>query len=396
MSLIYLDNSATTQCYPEVASLMHTLLCEDYGNPSSMHAFGVSAERFLRTSREQIARTLKCKEGEILFTSGGTESDNLALFGAARAYHRQGRHIVTMCIEHPAVLEAAAALEKEGFEVTYLPVDAAGIVRLPDVEAALRDDTILVSVMHVNNEIGSVQPVAEIGQCIKRRSEKILFHVDAVQGYGKVPLSLSASKIDLLSVSSHKIHGPKGAGFLYVKKGVRLIPLLYGGGHQGGLRSGTENVPGYAGTGLAAEMTFREMEVKTARMRGLRDKLLDGLCGALEDVFVPGASCSGAGAGDLDDGTHAPHILPLTVRGVRAEVLLHALEDHGICVSAGSACATHHPQTSPVLKAIGLSEEDAASTVRMSLSEFTTEEEIDATVAAFCEVVPTLRRFKRM
>lgn len=393
MNLIYLDNSATTMCYPEVASLMQQLLCEDYGNPSSMHRLGVEAERFLRAAREQIARTLKCKEGEILFTSGGTESDNLALFGAARAYHRQGRHIVTMQVEHPAVLEAAAALEKEGFEVTYLPVDEAGVVRLSDVEAALRDDTILVSVMQVNNEIGSVQPVEEIGKLVKRRNEKTLFHVDAVQGYGKVPLSLSAARIDLMSVSGHKIHGPKGAGFLYVRKGVRLIPLLYGGGHQGGLRSGTENVPGYAGLGLAAKMIFSGMEEKTSRMRMLTKRLREGVCAGLDDVAVPGEVLA---LTPDDEKVKAPHILPLTVRGVRAEVLLHALEDKGICVSAGSACSTHHVQTSPVLKAIGLSEEDASSTVRMSLSEFTTEEEIDAVVAAFREVVPPLRRFQRM
>lgn len=393
MSLIYLDNSATTMCYPEVAALMTKLLCEDYGNPSSMHAMGFQAERVLRTAREQIARTLKCREGEILFTSGGTESDNLALFGAARAYGRQGRHIITTSVEHPAVSEAAAALEREGFEVTYLPVDEAGIVRLSDVEAALRDDTILVSVMQVNNEIGSVQPIEEIGQLVKRRSDKILFHVDAVQGYGKVPLSLSAAKIDLMSVSSHKIHGPKGAGFLYVKRGVRLIPLLYGGGHQGGLRSGTENVAGYAGLGLAAEMIFSGMEEKTSRMRMLTKRLRDGVCAGLDDVTVPGEVLASA---PDDEKVKAPHILPLTVRGVRAEVLLHALEDHDICVSAGSACSTHHVQTSPVLKAIGLSEEDAASTVRASLSEFTTEEEIDAAVGTLCEVVPALRRFQRM
>lgn len=393
MSLIYLDNSATTMCYPEVAALMTKLLCEDYGNPSSMHAMGFQAERALRAAREQIARTLKCKEGEILFTSGGTESDNLALFGAARAYGRQGRHIITTSVEHPAVSEAAAALEREGFEVTYLPVDEAGIVRLSDVETALRDDTILVSVMQVNNEIGSVQPVEEIGQLVKRRSDKILFHVDAVQGYGKVPLSLSAARIDLMSVSGHKIHGPKGAGFLYVKKGVRLIPLLYGGGHQGGLRSGTENVAGYAGLGLAAEMAFRDMNEKAERMRMLTKRLREGVCAGLDDVAVPGEVLATA---PNDEKVKAPHILPLTVRGVRAEVLLHALEDHDICVSAGSACATHHMQTSPVLKAIGLSEEDAASTVRLSLSEFTTEEEIDAAVGTLCEVVPALRRFQRM
>ena len=393
MSLIYLDNSATTMCYPEVAALMTKLLCEDYGNPSSMHAMGFHAERALRTAREQIARTLKCREGEILFTSGGTESDNLALFGAARAYGRTGRHIITTSVEHPAVSEAAAALEREGFEVTYLPVDEAGIVRLSDVEAALRDDTILVSVMQVNNEIGSVQPVEEIGQLVKRRSDKILFHVDAVQGYGKVPLSLSAAKIDLMSVSGHKIHGPKGAGFLYVRKGVRLIPLLYGGGHQGGLRSGTENVAGYAGLGLAAEMVFSGMEEKTSRMRMLTKRLRDGVCAGLDDGTMPGEVLASA---PDDEKVKAPHILPLTVRGVRAEVLLHALEDHDICVSAGSACSTHHVQTSPVLKAIGLSEEDAASTVRLSLSEFTTEEEIDAAVGTLCEVVPALRRFQRM
>ena len=383
MSGIYLDNAATTAVYPEVVAFMTALFTEDYGNPSSMHTQGVTAERHLRAAREAIAAILKCKPTEVLFTSGGTESDNLALFGAAHAYGRQGRHIITTAIEHPAVLEPARALEKEGFEVTYLPVDASGIVRLSDVEEAIREDTILVSVMHVNNEIGSVQPVAEIGALIKRHNSKTLFHVDAVQGFGKVPLIPARAQVDLMSVSAHKIHGPKGAGFLYVKKGVRLIPLLYGGGQQTGLRSGTENVPGYAGMGRAAQMICENMEENTARMNALRHQLRDGICDALEDVYVP-----------VDGG--APHILPLTVRGVRAEVLLHALEDKGVYVSAGSACATHHPQTSPVLTAIGLSTEDAASTIRFSLSEFTTKEEMEETIQAVVDVVPALRRFRRM
>lgn len=383
---VYLDNAATTRCDNEVAALINEILVNDYGNPSSMHALGVKAERRIKTSLEQIAKTLKCKPNEILFTSGGTESDNLALLGVAHAYARTGNHIITTAIEHPAVAEAAAQLEKEGFRVTYLPVDKEGIVSLSALEEALCDDTILVSVMQVNNELGSVQPIEEIGRIIKARRSDIFFHVDGIQGYGKVPLSLSRAQVDLYSVSAHKIHGPKGAGFLYVKKGVRLLPLLHGGGQQNDLRSGTENVAGCAGTGLAAEKVFSTMEEDAARMRALRSLFCEGVLQEMEDVVVNGAGAESA----------SPHIVSLTVRDVRAEVLLHALEDKGIYVSAGSACATNHPKVSPVLKAAGLSDEDASSTIRFSLSRETTKEEIVTTLDALKDVVPTLRKFQRM
>ena len=381
---VYLDNSATTACFEEVAQLMYKIMCEDYGNPSSMHHKGVEAEQYLRYARETLAKLLKVNEKDILFTSGGTESDNIALIGAAMANHRSGRHLVTTKIEHPAILQTMAYLENQGFEVSYLPVDTSGRISLQDLERAVRPDTILVSIMHTNNEIGSVQPIAEAGELIKRINPQTLFHVDAVQGFGKFRIYPSRMHVDMLSVSGHKIHGPKGIGFLYIKEGCKVSPIIYGGGQQKGMRSGTENVPGIAGLAKAAEMVYAHLDEDMDRMYGLRDMLIQGV-GSIEGVRVNG--CPG------HEG--AAHVVSLSVRGIRSEVLLHALEEKGIYVSAGSACASNKPQTSATLKAIGVERELLDSTIRISISVFTTEEEIQYTIQALCELVPMLRRYVR-
>lgn len=382
----YLDNSATTRCTKSVAQVMTEVMCGAYGNPSSLHHKGVEAERYVREARETIAKTLKCTPKEIFFTSGGTESDNLAIRGAAYANARQGRHLITTSVEHPAVLNTMQYLEQQGYEVTYLPVDEYGRMRLSDIEAAMRPDTILVSMMHTNNEIGALEPIAEAGELIKRVNPNTLFHVDAVQGYGKSRIYVKRMKIDMLSVSAHKIHGPKGIGFLYVGDRVKIRPIVFGGGQERGLRSGTENVPAIAGMAQAAEEIYQNLDEDVERMYGLRARLEDGIR-RLENVrfnTLPGRES-------------APHVLSVSFAGVRSEVLLHALEDKGIYVSAGSACASNHPETSgsATLRAIGLEKELLNSTIRFSLSAFTTEEEIDDTVQALGELVPMLRRYTR-
>ena len=382
----YLDNSATTRCLDSAAALMAGILCTDYGNPSSLHHKGVQAEEYVRHAREVIAKTLKVTPKEILFTSGGTESDNLALRGAAYANARQGKHLITTSIEHPAILNTMQYLEQQGFEVTYLPVDENGKIRLSDLEAAIRPDTILVSIMHTNNEIGALEPIAEAGELIKRVNPNTLFHVDAVQGYGKAKILPKRMKIDMLSVSGHKIHGPKGIGFLYVGDRVKIRPIVFGGGQERGLRSGTENVPAIAGMGKAAEEMYQNLDTDLDRMYALKQRLADGIF-TMENVRING----------LCGRDSAPHVLSVSFAGVRSEVLLHALEEREIYVSAGSACASNHPDTagSATLRAIGLPKELLNSTIRFSLSVFTTEEEIDYTVQVLHELVPMLRRFTR-
>lgn len=313
---VYLDNSATTRCFDEVAALMTQIMCEDYGNPSSLHRKGVQAEKYIRYAKDVIARNLKVNEKEIFFTSGGTESDNLALRGCAYANCRSGRHLITTQIEHPAVLRTMKHLEEEGFRVTYLPVDEKGCIRLEDLERAITGETILVSIMHTNNEVGSLQPVAQAGALIKRMNPKILFHVDAVQGYGKFRIYPKKMKIDLLSVSGHKIHGPKGVGFLYVDEKVKINPIVFGGGQQNGIRSGTENVPGIAGMAKAIEIVYSNLDKEIEKLYQIKKAFVEGVR-KIDDVVVNGHP----------DETGAPHVVSVSVRGVRSEVLLHALED---------------------------------------------------------------------
>lgn len=380
----YFDNSATTRCFDSVVTLMDKVMREDYGNPSSMHTKGVEAEKYVRYAKEQIAKSLKVNEKEILFTSGGTESDNLALIGTAMANYRSGRHLITTAIEHPAILQTMKYLENQGFEVTYLPVDENGRIRLTDLERAITPGTILVSVMHTNNEIGSVMPIAEAGALIKRLNPNTLFHVDAVQGYGKCRIYPKRMGIDLLSVSSHKIHGPKGIGFLYINEKVKIKPIIYGGGQQGGMRSGTENVPGIAGMGKAVEIIYSNLDADMERMYQLKEYFVSRVS-QLPEVKVNG----------LTGRDSAPHVVSLSVRGIRAEVLLHELENYGIYVSAGSACASNKPSVSATLKAIGVERELLESTIRFSFSVFTTKEELDYSLEILSQVLPKLRRYTR-
>ena len=381
---VYLDNSATTRCYEEVGDLVRRVMCTDYGNPSSMHRKGVEAEHYIKEAKERLAKVLRINGKELIFTSGGTECDNLALIGAARANQRRGRHLITTVIEHPAILNTMQYLEEEGFRITYLPVDSNGLVRLEELRKALCPDTILVSIMYVNNEVGSVQPIQEAVNIVKAYNRNILFHSDAVQGFGKYHIYPKRMGIDMLSVSGHKIHGPKGIGFLYVREGVKIQPILFGGGQQKNMRSGTENVPGIAGLGLAAEMIYQNLDRKTAHMRSLKKRFLEGI-EELENCRVHG----------LTDESSAPHIISVGVGGVWSEVLLHALEDQGIYVSSGSACASNHPSVSGVLKGIGVPREYLDTTIRFSMSEFTTEEEIDYTLETLYNIVPMLRRYTR-
>ncbi len=387
---IYMDNSATTRCFPEVAEKMADIMCNDFGNPSSAHHCGVAAEAHIKKAKEILSAILRCKNDELYFTSGGTESDNLAIIGTARANKRAGRHIITTVIEHPAVLRTMEQLQEEGFDITYLPVDKDGRVSVESVENAITEETILVSMMHTNNEIGSLQPVNETGALLKHKFPKVLFHVDAVQGFGKARIYPKEAGIDLLSVSAHKIHGPKGMGLLYIANGTKINPIIYGGGQQNGLRSGTENVPGIAGLAMAAQMLYSELETELDRLYTIKERFISGLK-ELPDVKINGVPGEDAAAIRKS----APHIVSASFGGVRAEVLLHALEERDIFVSAGSACATHKPEPSRTLQAIGLKKELLEGTLRFSFSTFTKETEPEEVLKALAEILPELRRFTR-
>ena len=386
---VYLDNSATTRVFPEVAELMTKIMCEDYGNPSSLHMKGIQAEQYIRYAKEILARILKVNEKELLFTSGGTESDNMALVGCAMANRRRGKHLITTRIEHPAVLQTMHYLESQGFQVTYLSVDSCGQIDLEELARAVTPDTILVSVMHTNNEIGAVQPVAQIADIIKSRNPYTLFHVDAVQGFGKDKIYPKQMGIDLLSVSSHKIHGPKGVGLLYINDRIKIQPIIYGGGQQQNLRSGTENVPGAAGMAKAAELLYKNLEQDREHLYQLKRHFIEGV------RQMEGVQVNGLPEGDEYGMRTAPHIVSVSFRGVRSEVLLHTLEEKGIYVSAGSACSAHKPQPSATLKAIGVEKPLLESTIRFSFSILTTLEEIDYTLQVLYDKIPVLRKFTR-
>ncbi|MEZ3491170.1 MAG: cysteine desulfurase [Lachnospiraceae bacterium] len=381
---VYLDNSATTKCLPEVAALMTRIMCDEYGNPSSLHKKGVESEKYVRYAKEVIAKCMKVQEKEILFTSGGTESDNIALIGSAYANYRAGRHIITTRIEHPAVLQTCAYLEEQGFSVTYLPVNAKGVISLADLERAMTKNTILVSIMHTNNEVGAVQPIEQAGELIKRMNPSTLFHVDAVQGFGKCRIYPKRMHIDLLTVSAHKLHGPKGVGFLYINEKAKVRPIIFGGGQQKGMRSGTENVPGIAGMAKAIEEVFSEFDEKIEYLYKIKERFVKGVS-ALEGIRLNGPVGR--------DG--APHVVSVSIQGVRSEVMLHALEDKGIYVSAGSACSSNKPSVSATLKAIGVEKQYLDATLRFSFSLYTTEAEIDYTVKCLSELLPALRRYTR-
>ncbi len=380
----YLDNSATTKVIGEAKEIMQKTFEQDYGNPSSMHLKGVAAEKHIKASASCIAKLLKVEEKEILFTSGGTESNNLAIIGIALANRRSGKHIITTAVEHASVLYTMAFLEEQGFRVTYLPVNDRGVVELQELENAISDDTILVSVMYVNNEVGAVMPINEISQIIRNKKPDIIFHVDAIQAFGKYEIYPKRQHIDLLSVSGHKIHGPKGIGFLYIRDKVKIKPILFGGGQQRGMRSGTENVPGIAGIGKAAEVVYSSLSQNVERLYELKDYMIEEL-EKLDRVKVN--SSAGRDA--------APHIVNVSFVGVRSEVLLHALEDRGIYVSSGSACSSNKHAVSATLKAMGLKAEEIESAVRFSFCIFTTREEVDYALEVIKELLPVLRKYTR-
>lgn len=381
---VYLDNSATTPCFPEVVELMNRIFLQEYGNPSSLHHKGVEAEKRIREAKETFAQILKCRTDNIYFTSCGTESDNIALIGGALANERQGKHLITTQIEHAAVSESMRYLESQGFEVTYLPVDRYGCVDPESVRDAVRDDTILVSVMHMNNEIGALEPIEKIGRIIKEKNPKTLFHVDAVQSFGKAVIHPQKMHIDFLAASGHKFHSPKGVGLLYVGDGVKVKNILFGGGQQRGLRSGTENVPGIAGMALAAKMIYSHLDENLDRLYAMKQSFIDRVT-KIEGVHVNGPTGRES----------APHVISLSIEGVRAEVLLHALEEKKIYVSAGSACSSNRPHVSTTLVATGTPREFLDSTIRISTSELTKEEDLEYAADALEEIVPFLRRYTR-
>ena len=380
----YFDNSATTRCYPEVAEIVVKTMTEDFGNPSAMHLKGVEAEKYVREAAQTLAKILKVNEKEIIFTSGGTESNNLALFGGADANKRSGNHIITTSVEHAAVGQPAERLEQMGYEVTIVPVDHRGVVQLEALEKALRPDTILVSTMYVNNEVGAVMPVEEIAKLVHEKSPKALYHVDAIQAFGKYRIYPKKAGIDMLSVSSHKIHGPKGVGFLYINEKARIQPQILGGGQQAGMRSGTDNVPGIAGLGVAAKMVYTDFDEKIEHMYQLKERLAEGF------LKLPNVRLNGM---EIREG--APQILSASFLGVRSEVMLHTLEEKGIYVSAGSACSSHKRKAAGTLSAMGMEAAQRESTLRFSFSEENTFEEVDYALEVIGQVLPMLRRYSR-
>lgn len=383
----YLDNAATTCPFPEVREIMHEVLDVNFGNPSSMHTKGVDAEKYVKHAKNVVASALKADAKEIIFTSGGTESNNMALIGAALANKRAGNHIITTKIEHPSVHNPVYYLEELGFRVTYLSVDHNGLVDLEELKKEVCDETILVSVMFVNNEVGARENIEEISRIIKEKNPKTLFHVDAIQAFGKYKIYPKRVGIDLLSISGHKIHGPKGIGVLFVRDKVKVKPIIYGGGQEGGRRSGTENVPGIAGLGKAVELIYENHGEKIKKLYELKSYFIDKVK-TIEGTFV--------NAVDVENIEEtAPHIVSVSFEGIRSEVLLHALEEKNVYVSSGSACASNHPQLSGTLKAIGVRGDLLDSTLRFSFSVGTKKEEIDYAIDMLKEIIPALRRFIR-
>ena len=379
----YLDNAATTKPSEAVIDEIARALKTDYGNPSSKHIMGVNAERIRENARAKIADTLKVKPSEIIFTSGGTEGSNLVIRSAAYQNERRGKHIITTEIEHPATAEPIKRLEDEGFEVTRLSVNEKGLISIDELRDALRDDTVLVAIMHVNNEIGTIEPIEAVARTVHAKSKDIVFFSDVIQSYGKLPIMPKRMGIDALSVSAHKIHGPKGAGFVYVGGNLRLDPIILGGGQEYGVRSGTENIPGIAGMGVACENACKGQGEAMQDLIRMRHRLCDDL------VNIDGVSILGESDKDF-----LPSIISVTVEDVKSEVLLHALEEWEVYISAGSACSSHHKETSATLKAIGYDDKKADCTVRLSLSANTREDEIRHALMALKDVIPKLQRYK--
>lgn len=382
--MIYLDNAATTRALPVVAEKMTYMLTEQYGNPASVSIMGLEVDKEIRHASQILARGIHCKEEEVFFTSGGTEGDNWAIFGTAEGYQRHGRHFITTQIEHPAVKNPMKALVEKGCEVTWLSVDSKGHISLEELAAAIRPDTVLVSIILVNNETGVVQDGVAIGKLIKEKNPQTLFHVDAVQAFGKYPIDVEKMKIDLLTMSGHKIHGPKGVGMLYMRKGTKVKPFILGGGQQKAQRAGTENGPAVAALGVAAEAAFQHMQESIAHVSALKKALAEGI------LAMPNTKINGDG---LDEAS--PYVLNVTFEGLRSEVLLHDLESKGIIVSAGSACDSKKKVGSPVLMAMGMPFSEIEGAVRFSFSRYNTMEEIETCLLALEKSVPFLRKYNR-
>ncbi len=382
--MIYFDNAATTKAYPEVVEKMKELLLETYGNPSSVTKMGLSADKEIRATAQHIANTIHCKADEIYFTSGGTESDNTAIFGVQRGYARQGNHFITTEIEHAAVTEPMKQIEEQGGDVTVLPVDEKGYVSIESLVDAIRSDTVLVSIMHVNNEVGTVQDLQKIGEAIKAKNPKTLFHVDAVQGFLKYPIDVTKMKIDLLSMSGHKIHATKGIGALYISKNLsKFKPLIYGGGQQKGQRGGTENTPAIAGFGVAIEKNMKQMNERLEAVKAIKTTFIEHVL-EIENTKING------------DVTHgSPYILNVSFSGLRSEVLLHTLEEKGIFVSSGSACNSKKKTASHVLLAMGIDDKEIDGAIRFSFTPENTVDEVHTCIAVLKEVVPFLRKYNR-
>jgi len=384
MEEIYFDNAATSQPSSKVIDKMIDILTKDYGNPSSLHLKGLEAERHIKNTSKIFSSILKVEEDEIIYTSGGTESNNLAIIGTARSYQRRGKHIITSKIEHPSVYQVFNYLEEEGFEVSYIENDSQGYIDLKQLKNEIREDTILVSIIHVNNEIGTIQPISQIGEIIKTVNTNTIFHVDGVQSFGKMPITPKKWKVDLFSISSHKFHGPKGVGALYKNKDVRLRPLLFGGGQQKGLRSGTENVPAIVGLGAAAYEIYNELNENRSHIYRLKNLLWEGISNNIEDVSINGPN--------IKEGS--PHIINILFKDIKGEVLLHALEVKNIFVSTGSACSSNQPHPSDTLKSLGLTNEEIQSSLRFSFSKYNTEDEVKKCIQELVNIIPMLRRFK--
>lgn len=376
--MIYLDNAATTRVSDGVMEAMLPYFQERYGNPSSIYEFSMQNKKVLVEAREEIAKALSCEPSEIYFTSGGSEADNWALCKIAEEYKDKGRHIITSRIEHHAILHTCEWLEKQGYEVTYVGVDEQGIVKLDELKRAIRPDTILISIMAANNEIGTIQPIEEIGALAKERG--VYFHTDAVQAFGHIPLDVKRMQIDLLSASAHKLNGPKGIGFLYVKQGLRLPSMIHGGGQERGRRAGTENVPGIVGFGQAVKEAMEKMQERAAREQELRDYFMDAVLARVPYTRVNGSR-----------GKRLPNNVNFSFQFIEGESLLIMLDMQGICASSGSACTAGSVDPSHVLMALGLPEEVANGSIRFTLGAETTREEIDTTIEKVAEIVQKLR-----
>jgi cysteine desulfurase len=382
----YLDNAATTKVSDKVAGTVNKVMTIDYGNPSSMHIKGMQAENYVKEARKKIAATLKCRPEEIIFTSGGSESNNMALIGSALANSRRGKHIIASAFEHASVSNTLLFLESLGFQISFAPVDSLGHVKKDELINMIKDDTILVSIMYVNNELGAKQDIAALSKAVKEKKPDIIFHSDCIQSYGKYKINPAKEGIDIISVSGHKIHGPKGTGFIYIKDKTKIKPIIYGGGQQNGFRSGTENVPGIAGLAQAAADIYENHDVKIEEMYSLKQWFVKEM-----------SATKGFRVNCITDDIHecAPHIVSVSMEGVRAEVMLHALEERGVYVSSGSACSSNHPGISGSLEAVGILNSLLDSTLRFSFSVNTTLEELKYAKTQIDEIYPRLLLHRR-